>query len=306
MEVFAILSAIQATTQLIEQAFRILGRLRRAHQRQKALVDVLARHESELESIKTIIGIIDDVEELQTSSVGTELVRLKDVQSKLAKFLTELDPKLEPKPRDKVNQFARQLMQGSADERTLSAIMDELVHVKAMLLLRIQVANVGVVRTMEKQLVANAEVIQRIDQYLREQVDDCQGLRIARLLKGRRPSNDGTVPLTLADLRSLSSGENDNNDDDEDSSDETLVDDSDSPQREIPLKTERIILRNTARQQALQINAALGEDIWKELNRLVIKDNVAEDQAVQVNYGIALEAAMVLLNVQDKRIAARK
>ena len=117
-------------------------------------------------------------------------------------------------------------------------------------------------------------------------------------------SDDGTVPLTRADLRSLGGSDNDS-DSDEDSADETLVDDTESPQREMSLKTERIILRNTAQQQSIQINAALGEDIWKELNRLVIKDNIAKDQAVQLNYGTTLEAALLLLNIQDKRIAAR-
>jgi len=162
-----------------------LSRLRKAHERQKALVDVLYRHESELDSIKIIIGIIDDEEELQTPTVVVELYRLKDVQCKLAKLLETLDPK----PRGRVNQFARQFAHGSADEKKLCVVMDELGHVKATLLLRIQVANVGVIRTMEKQLVANAEVIQRIDECLRETVGHCEGLRIARLLKGRRPSS---------------------------------------------------------------------------------------------------------------------
>ena len=102
------------------------------------------------------------------------------MQSKLSEFLEELDPK----PKGRVNQFARQFVHGSADEKKLCDIMNEVAHVKAMLLLRIQVADVGVMRTIGKQLVANAEVIQRIDQFLREQVDDCKGLRIARLLKG--------------------------------------------------------------------------------------------------------------------------
>ena len=180
-----LLSAVQATTQLVEQAFRVLSRLRKAHERQKALVEVLRRHESELTSVKTIIGIIDDEDALQTATVGTELYRLQEVQGKLVKLLEAIDPK----PRGKVNQFARQLAHGSTDEKKLCALMDELGHVKAMLLLRIQVAHVGVMRNMEKQFVANAEVIQRIDQFLREEVGNCEGLRIARLLKGRRPSS---------------------------------------------------------------------------------------------------------------------
>jgi len=144
-----------------------------------------------LRSVKIIIGIIDDEEDLQTASVAAELVRLKDVQSKLVKLLEELDPKPKgSKAPGRVNSFARQFVQGGADEKKLRVVMDELSHVKSMLLLRVQVANVGVMRTMEKQLVANADVIQRIDQFLREQVGDSEGLRIARLLKGRRPSGE--------------------------------------------------------------------------------------------------------------------
>ncbi|KAF2686953.1 hypothetical protein K458DRAFT_441624 [Lentithecium fluviatile CBS 122367] len=292
-EVAVVLAALQATTQLLEQAFRVLGRLRRAHQRQKALVDLLHRHETELKSVKTIIGIIDDEEDLQTASVVTEMCRLKDVQRRLVDLLEELDPK----PSGKVKQFARQFAQGSADEKKLCGIMGELGHVKGDLLLRIQVANVGVMRTMGKQLVANAGVIQRIDQFLREEVGNCEGLRIARLLKGRRPSNDGTVPLTPADLKKLAE-----EDDGEDSADETLVDDSESPPLADPVKTERIILRNLARDQAFQINAALGKDIWKDINRLVIEDNVAENQAVQINHGTTFEAAKFMRAWQKETI----
>ncbi|KAH9875717.1 hypothetical protein IAQ61_003181 [Plenodomus lingam] len=294
-EVLVFLAAVQATTQLVEQAFRILDRIRSAHKRQKALVSVLERHESELRSIKTLIGIIEDEEELQTPSVGSEMVRLRDVQSKLAELLNKLDPK----PKGKVNQFAHQLTQGSSDEEKLSVVMSELSDVKATLLLRIQISNVGIVKTMEKkQLVANAEVIERIDLFLREKVGNCEGLRIAKLLQGRRPSNDGTIPLTRADLKSLTE-----EDGDEDSGDETLVDDSEFPSKELPIKTERIILRNSARHQALQINAAAGEDIWKDISRLVIQDNVAEDQALQVNYGTTFKVTKYLLAEQNKRIA---
>jgi hypothetical protein len=107
------------------------------------------------------------------------------------------------------------------------------------------------------------------------------------------------VPLTRADLKALSKES-----DDEDSGEETLVDDSESPLIDLPDKTERIILRNTARHRAMQINAAIGKDIWKRINRLEIKDNVAEDQALQVNHGLSLEVALKLFDLHDKRTIA--
>jgi hypothetical protein len=107
------------------------------------------------------------------------------------------------------------------------------------------------------------------------------------------------VPLTRADLEALRRGSNDDSDDSED---DTLVGDDENPVRNIPAKIERIILRNAARHQAVQINAAIEKDIWSHVDTLVIKDNVAEDQALQLNYGQTLDVAMLLLEVQSKRM----
>jgi hypothetical protein len=113
-------------------------------------------------------------------------------------------------------------------------------------------------------------------------------------------TDDGTVTLTPADLKSLR-----NEEDRDDSEDETLVGDSDSSSSFVGKKrltTERIILRNTAKQQSLQINGALGEDLWKDINRLVIQENISEDECVQVNHATTLEAVLLLLDKQDERI----
>jgi len=103
--------------------------------------------------------------------------------------------------------------------------------------------------------------------------------------------------LTLADERFLS-----NPDSGEESGDETLVDDSETLPHYASEKTERIILRNVALHQALQINAALGKDIWKDTNRIVTKDNRAEDQSVQLNYGTSLEAFTLAMKMQGMKL----
>jgi hypothetical protein len=113
--------------------------------------------------------------------------------------------------------------------------------------------------------------------------------------------DDGTVPLTLADLKALS---NEANGEGEDSGDETLVDDTEMAPRDLPVKTERIITRNTARNQALQINAAVIEDLWKDVNHLKIHDNVAEDESTQVNYAMNREVFSMLVERRNKVVAA--
>jgi hypothetical protein len=116
--------------------------------------------------------------------------------------------------------------------------------------------------------------------------------------------DDGIIPLTPADLKSLRDAATDS-----DSEDETLIDDSDSSTSSKPKKRvsiERIILRNMAKNQAMQINAPVGEDIWKSIDRIVIEDNIAEDEAVQINYPNTLEATMTLLRLKNEMSTARQ
>ena len=113
--------------------------------------------------------------------------------------------------------------------------------------------------------------------------------------------DDGTVTLTTADLASLNKDENGGN-----SGDETLVDDSESCPREVPVKTERIVRRNDARNQAVQISAPLDKDLWRHIDRLVIEDNSVDSQGIQVNYAISREMMMMIFDQQNKVIAASR
>jgi hypothetical protein len=179
------LGAVAAAAQLLEAAIRILRRLRKTYERQKTLAETLGRHEYQLQNIKAIIGIIEDEKMLQTATVHSEVLRMKGVEDKLVRLLRELDNG----SRGAVSQFTHLLVYGSTEEKSLTKIMDELCHVKSDLLLRIQVASVGVMRTVENKLVANAEAIERIDRFLKDELGERVGLKIAGLVKGRRPSS---------------------------------------------------------------------------------------------------------------------
>lgn len=177
------LSAIQATTQLIEQSCRIIHRIREAHLRDKNLESTLTRHKHELKSIKAIIGLIEDFEDFRTPGVAEELYRLSEIQNKLTGLLKALDPG----PKSKTSRLLHQLTEGSSDEKRLSSTMNELGTIKTSLILRIQAVNVGVTKGIGKTLLANTILIEQINETLRGHVKDCEGLRIARLLEGRVP-----------------------------------------------------------------------------------------------------------------------
>lgn len=62
-------------------------------------------------------------------------------------------------------------------------------------------------------------------------------------------------------------------------------------------------MRNIARHQAAQINAPVEIDMWENVDRLVIEDNVAEGQALQINYGTTFEITSKLMDRQGEILA---
>jgi hypothetical protein len=71
--------------------------------------------------------------------------------------------------------------------------------------------------------------------------------------------------------------------------------------------TERIVLSNIAKDQAIQLNSPLRKDIWKDVDRVVIKNNIAEHDAVQINYINTLENTMALMTLRSElKIAAQE
>lgn len=89
------------------------------------------------------------------------------------------------------------------------------------------------------------------------------------------------------------------------SSDETLIDGAEARSRKLPVETERIIQQNTARHQAAQVNAPVDIDLWKDVNRLVISDNVAEGQSLQLNYANTWEVTSKFLDHHREKAASK-
>jgi hypothetical protein len=66
--------------------------------------------------------------------------------------------------------------------------------------------------------------------------------------------------------------------------------------------TERIVIGNSTKAQALMVNAAVGEDIWKDLDRLEIRENIAEDSSTMVNHAISKDVLKLMMDRQDLRV----
>jgi len=249
---------------LLETAISIVGRLRKAREQYKELASVLDSLRQELENAKAIIQVVRDEDSLQTAAVTAQLVDMERLTNGLANFLSLLDPGSKGTWR----KFFHQLTAGSKDEKALTTKIDELGRAKVSLIVRIQVAGVGLLHNVGKDVVVNTAVVNRVDNHLRQILGEGNGLKVAKLIENRPPRDDGTVPVSDADMTALGLK---------------------GP------KTTRIIENNLTNFQALQINGPVGEDIWKSISHLEVRNNKAGLNSAQVNYPVSRSIFFTLL-----------
>jgi len=255
-----ILGAASAASALLETAIGVIGRFRKAYEKQKDLAAVLSNHNNELASTKAVIRIVEDEPVLRTAAVICELVNIEATAKKLVDCLKAMDPE----QKGAMRQFVHQLAYGSKDEKALADVMNELSRVKSSLGLRLQVANVGLTSIVENTITANAEVISRINKLLQQVFGEGQGLKIAELLKDRPRRGDGTVYLSDTDI-----------------------------------ENSRIVIDNMTEDQALQINGPIGVEGWREVSHLEIRDNKAAGNSIQLNHGTSMEVFGRVLAAQQ-------
>jgi hypothetical protein len=147
----------------------------------KNLANVLESHDDELVTIRNLTKVIRDEEALRTAAVISQLVRVEHHAKKLNNCLQSLDPGC----RGLGRQITHQLVRGSAVERLLADIMDEISRAKSDLSLHIQVANVGLTKVVGDRFVANMKEVRRIEDILQQSFGRRWDLRIALLLKDR-------------------------------------------------------------------------------------------------------------------------
>lgn len=152
--------------------------MRKAYDRHQNQSEVLDQASLELESINAIVQAIVDEDALQTPAVAAELNKICALGNKLVKCLKEIDPGKKGAARRIVHQF----IHGSKEEEALADIMTDLDRAKATLSFRTQLANVGLTRMVHDTVVANVDVIDRIDRRLAEVFKERHGLKIAGLL----------------------------------------------------------------------------------------------------------------------------
>ncbi|PMD51242.1 uncharacterized protein K444DRAFT_620384 [Hyaloscypha bicolor E] len=282
-----VLGTASAVVQLLEAAISVMGRLRRAFERQKEMAAVLEKHDLELNNLISLVRTIEDEKDLRTDAVSKELKKLGDIERELVDCLNGIDPGT----KGKVHQIAHQLFHGSKEERKLANIMNDLTRAKLDLSFRVQVASVGVIRDVGDAVLVNAETINRIDRCLRELLGEGKGLRIAKLLRDGCPQDqDGNFRLKRADV------------------DEALEYDDgnkrsgNGPGHYVREKVRKID-NNKAEKNSLVVAAPVVTDIWAHMDRIEINGNSALDGGAVIGYPMGvegLEFTKYLLDRQER------
>ncbi|KFY97525.1 hypothetical protein V498_02017 [Pseudogymnoascus sp. VKM F-4517 (FW-2822)] len=265
-----VIGAASAVLCLFESAFRLVEELRRANERRKDLLTVLDKHTRELTKTKNIIQTVKDEEALQTAGVAFELVEMDNITRRLVAALDALQ-----NDKGRALQILHQLAHGSKDEDNLATIMRELSRAKSDLELRINVAHVGLTRTLQNTLIANTTIVERVDVLVQSVLGEGRGLKIATLLQNRPVQDDGTTALTNEDIASLR----------HEGGSEDLI----------KTPSTRIVIDNMTGGQAMQINGPVGVQEWYRVSHLEIKNNKATEKSIQINDGISTEAFSLLL-----------
>lgn len=256
-----VLSAVTTVAAVLEQCIELFERIRTAAKDQRALPELITKHEAVILRCQSVIELIQDEKALRTPHIEDCITRLDAISKALHRYLKRREVMRHP-----IFGFIRQLALGREDKEKLEAIMKELGAIYNELMLYIQISNFGLTRGINDSIRANVVAIETTSQLIRERLGPEVPLRIERLIEGRPQNDDGTVTLTEDDISRLS------------------VDIL--PPERTTQNTSRIVRNNTATLEALQVNSPVGTDLWKDVDLIRIEGNTASKGSIQWNHPI--------------------
>lgn len=167
---------------VVETVIRLFGALQKAQERQNDLPKLLETHRKELQNTKQIVNIVLNEEALHIDTVVSDLTDIDSYGTILKDYLIKL-----AKERTALQQYTRQLIRGPRDSAKLNGMMHDLQLAKGSLILKIQVAHVGLTRSVGDAVLVNCEIVERVNELLQQILGEGKGLKIADLLRNGVP-----------------------------------------------------------------------------------------------------------------------
>ncbi|TGO54989.1 hypothetical protein BCON_0098g00110 [Botryotinia convoluta] len=253
-----IIGAISTVSALLESTISLLGRLPKTYSAQ-----ILGTHVIEIKRILEILDLVKHEANLRTTAVLSEVETIR-------KIATELESNLEVMVSGEKSQARRsdaQSLQGTKEQETLTKLMALLEHAKSNLGVGLNAAHVEVTRLVSDKM----NILNRVDELLWNVFGDDRGLGSTGVVKKYQPQKNGLVHINSGALLVRTN-----------SVDVALENVEDAGR-----VSRRIVVKNVVREQALQINAPIGEKGWREAVQLEIRDNEAAGNSIQINHAIS-------------------
>lgn len=266
------LGASAASVQLFETAIEIFIRIKKAYKRHKELASILEKYTHELKRIRDLAESVRTEKALEGAKVTDPLARLKELEQKLCKWLTKVDPG----DKTSLRRFADQLVRGQDDRKKLDDIMHDLDRVKSDLNLVIEMHHARGLYKIRRAVSSKSKRI--------ESEKSMQRKKKVATEMAKAPAIPARSDTQLSDsgISSMSS-DNDTSSESSSSSQESDSDEPTSKKSAVPMT--RRVLRNTAERGAIMVNSPMGEvDLWAHMQVVEIEGNVAGEGAQMFNY----------------------
>jgi hypothetical protein len=266
-----VLGAISAAASLLEQSIKLFNHVRQTKQRIADLPGIITEYAAVAQTAKNIVDLVHREPSLATPTVADSILGIYNATVQLNAHLSELQACLDGKS---ARRFTHQLFSGSNEQSQLRAIIKQLESHKVNLVINIGLVNVGLTQEYGNALRVNTAVVEELNMRIKGVLGDEGSLRIAKIIDGRPKDAHGNVALMQEDIAKLANIGNG-----------SLSSEEAEPAAS-GLKIRRI-QNNIALKGALQLNTPVGQDIWINMDVIVVENNVADVGAAQYNYPIS-------------------
>jgi len=275
-----VLGAGAAGLQLFETAIVVFKHINRAYRRKKGIANLLEKYRKVLIKTRELAATVEEEKLLQGPKVSEILAELRELDNQLCKWLDNVDPH----DRNSLRQVVDQLVRGSKDLKDLDIIMKDLDRVKVNFSLIVDMHLVKVTHTIKEAVVTDRSECVTVSQKPKKNCNTTTRVKASMPTQHRV-----NTEMSDSGISSMSSEDDDTSSDDssEGSSEGSVANDSTFIPPQAAKSREIKIEGNTAQLGGMMINSAVGKkDLWKDVQKLWITDNVCEQFGTMINYRI--------------------
>ncbi|KAH7077555.1 hypothetical protein BKA63DRAFT_508501 [Paraphoma chrysanthemicola] len=255
-----VLGGISAIISIIEASVKVADRISEARDKD-GWTNLIDQNRKDMRSLQQIVEIVGQEEALHTKDIIEEVAEISELATKVLELLKTMEGS------GSLSNFQN----GKKWKTQLLDLNSSISKAKGTLTLKIESAHVGLTLDNNKKYAVQMQKIENVESHLKKLVDDFDCLDISKVVRGRKPRHDGTIPLGDKDLVVLG------------------LQAEKGPYQD----GSRLIDNNLTLDQAMMINGTIGTEGFIEPKHVKIINNVARHQSVLVN-------ASVSVNEMDK------